>query len=243
MATTQESANKKPAEKAQRAGELTITEKVIEFIQRNRRILLATFVLITVGLAGSLIGLTVRERATATAFSRIDGFEQRHQELSVFIGREDGEALLRQGEVTFLLEELGLFAARSSGFVSARAHSIRAAIFEEQERWELAERAWLAAADASPQTYFAPIALFNAAVAAEEHGNLDSAIALYTRITQEHESVFFIAVRAFFSLGRLAEARGDTEAALAAYRGLLSRWPQDPLYANLAQSRVISLTD
>ncbi|MCL2374507.1 MAG: tetratricopeptide repeat protein [Treponema sp.] len=242
MAATQEKQDKKNAETAIRAGELTAAEKLIEFIQRNRRILFAAFVLITVGLLGSLIGFAVRERLTSAAFSAIDGFEQRLIELAPYVGSEEVEALLRQGEITALLEELAVFAARNSGFAAASAHGLRADIFDRQERWDLSERAWLSAADAAPLSYFAPIALFNAAAAAEEHGDLGSALDLHSRIIREHERAFFVAVRAYFAVGRLEEARGNTEAALAAYRGLLSRWPQDPLYANLAQSRIILLS-
>jgi len=241
MAATQDKQERSPGEN-QRASELSFAEKLIEFIQRNRKILFVGFVAIAVALIGSIIGLTVRERVTANAFLAIDGFEQRHLALMEYIGSEDVGALFRQGEITALLEELALFAARNSGFAAARAHGMRAAIFERQERWPLVESSWVAAANAAPGTYFAPIALFNAAVAAEEQGNLETALDLYTRV-QAHENASFLAVRAQFSVGRLEEARNNTEAALSAYRLLLSRWPHDALFASLAQSRIITLTE
>ena len=238
----QKPSERKPAEKSQRADEVTMAEKLIDFIQKNRRLLFVGVIAIAVGLIGSIVGLTVRERIVTNAFIRLDALQQRHHALIPYIGSEEVEAALRQGEITALLEELGLFAARNSGFAAARAHGIRAAIFEGQERWPQAEGAWIAAANASPASYFAPISLFNAAVAAEEHGDLESAMALYTR-AMAHEDAFFIAIRAQFSIGRLHEARNDRQAAIAAYQSLLSRWPHDPLFANLAQSRIILLSD
>ena len=225
-----------------RADESTTAEKLIDFIQKNRRLLFAGFFVIIVALVGSLIGLTVRERTTTSAFIMIDSFEQRHADLSFYIGNEAIEALLRQGEITALLEELALFAARNSGFPAARAHSIRAAIFEAQGRWPEAERAWTAAGVSARRTYFAPISFFNAAVAAEEHGDLAAALDLYSSALA-YEDAVFTAIRAQFSIGRLHEAKNDTEAALAAYRSLLSRWPMDPLFSNLAQSRILLLSD
>ena len=240
MAVDQEKKEVKSAARNAKTDELSVAERLIEFIQRNRRILFAGFIAIAVILIGSIVGLTVRESVVENAFVRIDEFEQRYIALRPYIGSEELEAILRQGEITALLEELGLFAARNSGFAAARAHSIRAAIFEEQGRWPLAESAWVAAANASPRSYFAPVSLFNAAVAAEEHGDLESALDLYTRALA-HDDLSFVAIISQFSIGRLHEAKDNREAALAAYRALLSRWPLDPLFANLAQSRILLL--
>ena len=219
---------------------LSVAERLIEFIQKNRRVLLAGFIVIAVGLVGSIVGLTVRERVVANAFMRLDEFQQRHIALMPYIGAEE---LLRQDEVNALLEELNAFAARNSASVAARAFNMIASIYWAQERWSEAERAWIAVADAMPRPHLSPISLSNAAVAAEYDGDFESAIALHTRVVQEHEHVLFVAVRSQFSIGRLHEARGDIEAALAAYRSLLSRWPHDPRYANFAQSRIIVLSD
>jgi len=231
----------KPSEKNQRESDVTMAEKLIEFIQKNRRLLFVGFIAIAVILIGSIVGLAVQERFRANAFMRIDEFEQRYQALRPYIGSEEIEAALRQGEITALLEELAVFAARSSGFAAARAHNMRAEIFERQERWQQAEGAWAAAAHATPASYFAPISLFNAAVAAEERGDLESALSLYARaLAHDYPPV---AIRAQFAIGRIHDARNDREAALAAYQNLLSRWPHDPLFSNLAQSRIILLSD
>jgi len=219
---------------------LSIAEKLIEFIQKNRKVLFIGFLVVAVGLVGSIAGLTVQERLRTNAFMRLDEFAQRHQALMPYIG---GEQLLRQGEINALLEELAVFASRNSAPVAARAFDMIANIYWAQERWADAERAWTSAANALQRPHLSPISLFNAAVAAEYEGDFESAIALHTRVVQDHEHVIFVAARSQFSIGRLHEARGDMEAALAAYRGLLSRWPQDALFANLAQSRIILLAD
>lgn len=216
---------------------MTTAEKLIEFIQKNRRLLFAGFIVIVVGLVGSLIGITVRERVTINAFVQLDAIEQRFIALQGYIAAPaDGE----NAEVAALLDDLDTFAARNSRFQAARAHGLRAVIFQEQERWLDAQQAWLAAANAAPRTYFAPIALWNAAAAAEDYGDMEAAIALYARIVQEHEAAFYIAARAQFSIGRLEEARGAPEAAIAAYQSLLARWPHDT-HADFAQTRLIVL--
>jgi tetratricopeptide (TPR) repeat protein len=232
----------KPAMKNARDNESTAAERLIEFLRNNRRLLLAALVLITVGLFGSVIGLVVRDRVTANAFLSVDEFEQRYDQLFPYIGSEEEEALLRQGEITALLDDLSVFASRNRGFVAASAYRIKAEIFERQEHWALAQTSWAAAAAAAPRSYFAPIALFNAAAAAEEDDNTEAALGLYTQALASTDALF-IAVRAQFAIGRLNEELGNTEAALDAYRAVLSRWPHDPLFASLAQSRLIALSN
>ena len=152
------------------------------------------------------------------------------------------DSLGRQIELIVLLEELADFGSRNSGFAAARAHTIRADIFWDQENWSEAEQAWLDAARSSPKSYLAPISFYNAAVAAEEQGNTDSAISHY-RSALTFGELFPAAARAQFSIGRLEESRNNREAAISAYRNLLNTWPDDPVWPNLAQSRLIILSE
>jgi tetratricopeptide (TPR) repeat protein len=86
------------------------------------------------------------------------------------------------------------------------------------------------------------VSFFNAAVAAEEQDNAEAAIGYYTKVL-EYKDVFPEAARAQFTVGRLEESRNNREAALSAYRNVLSIWPGDPVWPNLAQSRVLALSD
>ena len=233
MNTAQEKPDEKSAEKNQKTSEVSGAQKLIDFLQKNRKSLFIGFLAAIVILAGSIIGISMRDKFRADAYSKVDTFNERYEALRPNPASED---------INALLEEITAFAARNSGFVAARAYSLSAGIYDEQERWAEAEKAWAAAARAAPKSYFAPISFFNAAVAAEEQGNIESAIDLYTRVL-EYENVFFIAARAQFSVGRLEEASDNSQAALEAYRSILSKWPHDPLWANLAQSRIIVLAD
>ena len=235
MAAAQEKPDQKSAEKNKKSNDVSSVQKWIDFLQKNRKALFIGSLAVILIFIGSIVGIAIRDRIREDAFNRIDAFNQRYVALRVH--NDNGS----EG-INALLEEIGAFAARNSGFAAARAFSLSAAIYWEQERWTEAERAWTSALNASPRSYLAPISLYNAAAAAEEHGNFESAIELYTQVL-EYEDVFFIAARAQFSIGRLQEARNNREAALAAYRSLLSRWPHDPLWSNLAQSRIMLLSD
>jgi tetratricopeptide (TPR) repeat protein len=112
----------------------------------------------------------------------------------------------------------------------------------DQKNWVAAEEKWLKAAEAAPKSYLAPIAVYNAAVAAEEQGNVESAIAFYSRAAGFGDS-FPAAARAQFSVGRLEESRNNKDSAVEAYRNLLAKWPNEPVWPNLAQNRLLVLSD
>ena len=219
--------------------DITINQKIFEFIQKNRKTLFISLITLLVILAGFIVIVTVRERTQANALSAVDAFSRRHNELRAHI--RDGD-IIQQAEIMLLLAELEEFQNRASGFAAARAFSISADIFMEQENWTRAEEAWLNAARAAGRNYFAPISFFNAAVAAEELGNIQAAIEHYNRAVGFGD-IFHSAPRAQFSIGRLEEERNNRAAALAAYRALLARWPFDPVWSNLAQNRIIILAE
>jgi len=231
MAATDEA--KKPGE------EVTLNQRIYDFLQKNRRTLFISLIAIVVILAALIITVTVRERMQANAISQVDAFNRRYEELQPHINTAD---MMRQAETAILLIELSEFQNRASGFPSARAFAISANILTDMRSWPEAEEAWANAARAAGRTYLAPISLFNAAVAAEEQGNIQGAIDHYTRAIAFGD-IFHFAPRAQFSIGRLEEQRNNRDAALAAYRVLLARWPHDSIWTNLAQNRVIILAE
>jgi tetratricopeptide (TPR) repeat protein len=121
------------------------------------------------------------------------------------------------------------------------AYSISAGIAGDRKNWAEAETAWVNAAVAAGKSYFTPIALCNAAASAENQNNNDRAIELYNQALEPGDS-FPEAPRAQFAVGRIMEIQGNRDGALEAYRTLTGKWPDDSLWANLAQSRILALT-
>ena len=222
--------------------ELDISERIGEFIQKNRMGILIGLIAVIAVLAGFIVTNAVRGKILSNALSKVDGFNRRYEELKLFIGNDDPETLLKQAEVFVLIEELSAFEDKNSGLAAARAYDLSGNIYADQKNWAQAEEAWSLAAKAAAKSYLVPVYLYNAAVAAEEQGNTDSAIALYTR-TLGYGNSFPSAARAQFSIGRLEESRNNIDAALEAYRSLLSKWPDDPVWLNLAQSRILVISE
>ncbi|GHT56475.1 hypothetical protein FACS1894109_05530 [Spirochaetia bacterium] len=210
-------------------------ESINNFIQKNRKGILVCFGVIVVLLAGFIGGLAIRDAVRNKAISRAEDFNTRYEEL-----RWDISEGTKVEETTALLAELTVFAEKNSGYAGGRAWAIIAGIRGDKKEWAEAELAWSSAAKAASKTYLAPVALFNAAAAAEEQGNTEDAIRLYTECLVRAD-IFPAAARAQFSIGRLRESQSDSAAALEAYRTLVSKWPNDSIWTNLAQNRIIAL--
>ena len=222
--------------------DLTINTRLSGFIQNNRKAFLIGLIAVVVIIIGFVIVNTVRGKILSNALSQVDTFERRYNEIKPHIGSNEPESLLKLVELAILSEELNTFAQKTTGFAAARIYGINANIFADQKRWAEAEEAWSKAAQAAAKSYLAPFSIFNAAVAAEEQGNIDSAISYYTRALN-YGDLFPSAARAQFSVGRLEESRNNKDAALEAYRNLLSKWPNDPVWPNLAQNRILILAN
>jgi len=221
---------------------LTLVERLNEFMQKNRRYLALGFISIVVVLLGIIVFQTINDKIQSKALSRMDEFERRYQMMKYFINDSEPLEASVQGELDSIIDELNTFKKKNYGFAAARANYLIANIYGDQKKWELAEIAWKETARIASNSYLAPIAVFNAAVAAEESGKTEAAIELYTRATNYGKN-FFASPRAQFSIGRLEESRNNRQAALEAYRNLVSNWPFDVYWTNLAQSRIISLSN
>jgi TolA-binding protein len=115
-----------------------------------------------------------------------------------------------------------------------------ARIAETDKDWAAAEKNWLSIYDHFPKTYLAPIALQNAAVAAEERGANDAAIAHYKLVIDKYSGKTVGIPHALFAVGRLSEESKDYPAAATSYAKLLSTYPDDD-WTKLAKDRIIFL--
>jgi tetratricopeptide (TPR) repeat protein len=215
----------------------SFSDILADFMQRNRRGLLIFVIALFVIVIGFIAGNAVRSSLREKANSAVEDFTQRYEVLVIDINEPE-----KAEEVTTLLDELIAFAEKTSGYAGARAYSLAASIYAEQKNWASAESAWRNSAQKAGNSYLAPASLFNAAVAAEEQGNLDQAVDLYAE-SAAHVSGFPAAARAQFAIGRLRESQGDTPAALEAYRLIQEKWANESTWINLAQSRIILLSN
>jgi len=125
-------------------------------------------------------------------------------------------------------------------FASQRAYFTRGLMALENEEWEEAAAAFMKLGDTWPESYLAPVSLFNAAAAQEELGDIETAKTIWTRLVDEYEGASPDIPEVLFNLGRLADMNEEHEEALARYRDIVSRFPQSR-WTNIAKSRILVL--
>ncbi|MCL1928418.1 MAG: tetratricopeptide repeat protein [Treponema sp.] len=211
----------------------SIGDKITIFIQKYRKVLLALIIVIAAGIAFSVAFFTVRSTLEKKAIAKVEVFERRMNEQGVTYGSADS------AETDVLLEELNAFAPSTFGYAAARAYSLAADIYFSRSEWNKAEESWVKSARIAPKIYLFPVSLFNAAVAAEEQGNLDGAIG-YFKESLDYPGVFPAAARARFNIGRIHDERNEKDKAREAYTELIEKSPESP-WANLAHNRLIVL--
>lgn len=208
------------------------TEKGAIFVKKSNKLFIAVIAGVVV-IAGLITALGVYESINKKAISSLETFIESYDKL------QDKFADAEDPETTALLDDLTNFGGKNFGYPAARAFLMAGNIYKEKKEWASAEEAWLESAKKGAKTHLAPLAFFNAAVAAEEQGNIEKAIEYYTKCIAFSD--FPSAGHAQFAIGSLKETLNDTEAALEAYRSVLEKWPKDTTWTNLAQSRIIAL--
>ncbi|MDR1868327.1 MAG: tetratricopeptide repeat protein [Treponema sp.] len=217
----------------QHVEEVNVNEKINEFIQKNRKALLIILITGIVVIIGFVATVNIRDSLRSRAIEEVEAYERRFDSLRV-----DTE---KEAKREALLAEINNFAQSHAGYAGTRASLLSASMYADQKKWAEAQAAWETASQKAGQSYLVAVALFNAAVAAEEQEDNEKALDLYTR-SVAHPGGFPGASRAQFAIGRLYEMRSDREAALRTYRELVARWPNDSVWAPLAQNRIIFLS-
>ncbi|MDR0302807.1 MAG: tetratricopeptide repeat protein [Treponema sp.] len=210
----------------------TVTDKINEFIKRNRTgiyIFLGAIVFLFTGL---IVYLSLNSYFQRKATAEVEELNSKYIELRLLLSDDH-----YNDDVDALIKDLTTFAKGKTSYAGARAWTIIAQIHSEKKEWPHAEEAWRNAAKAGVKTYLAPVAFFNAAVAAENQGNPEDAIELLEKCVS-YKLDFPSAPRAQFSIGRLNEQLGNYSAAAEAYRAVLVNWPNIEIWVNLAQSRL-----
>lgn len=213
-----------------------ISDALADFLQRNRKTLIISAAAALIIVAGLIAALGVRNVLRTEAVKAVEALTERYEALRFNINDSS-----KAEDVGALLADLGVFAEKNSAYAGFRSYALIGSIHGDQKNWPEAEQAWLNAAKKGAKTYFVPVALYNAAIAAEESGNLEAAIG-HLQEALVHKDDFPAAARAQFAIGRLEEARGRKEEAIEAYRQVIENWPNETDWTNLANSKILVLS-
>ncbi len=212
--------------------EITTSTKANAFLEKNVKVLVGLIVVLLVLTGVAVATSSFNKKAVENELAEVDSIEYSFKKDADDISAEDFAA--RQDKALADLEAL----VSKSGIVGIRANMLKAEILFEKNDFENSRSAWLKAAEAKKSAYTASICFYNAAVCSENLNDLNGAFDYYSKAVSNEE--FYLIDHAYFSLGRVNEAKGDAEAALASYQKICDIHPASS-WANLAKTRIIAL--
>lgn len=209
-----------------------LNEKIASYLIAGKKVIIAVVVAIVVLLAGIFTYTGVSASAAKNGLAAIDKISYELTKDSADLSEEDLNA-----RKAACLEKLAAYVTKG-GITGVRANMLAAEITYSQKNYADAAKYYTAAAEKNKKAYTSGLESFNAAVCFENVNDLDNAVKYYSASINDKE--FMLKDHAYFSLGRVLEAKGDKEGAVKAYNDLRAASP-DSTWANLAKTRLIVL--
>jgi len=211
----------------------SFTEKLVAFLQRNRRTLAILLAVLVVGSAGLFGFFEYSSRRAEQALQKLE------QGLVLYEELQAADDTAQEGVLSELRSILGEIRTNYAGtYAAARAAFVSAELAWDRGDFDAAAEDFLSLAQSSPRSHLASRALLLAALAFEETGNQDAAIEAYQKVVTDHGIEAPETPRALFALGRLAEERNDQDTARGYYDQLVQDY-SGAAWTNLARNRII----
>lgn len=125
------------------------------------------------------------------------------------------------------------------GYVHANGYYVAAGMYFEHKMYDDAKKYYLMFADRSASSPFAPLALFQAGVCAENVDRYDEALTTYKRIEKSYKDSAFND-RLLYDLGRMYQKKGEKMTAKDYYSKVISQYPNS-MFSYQAKMRVFLL--
>ncbi|MCR5761552.1 MAG: tetratricopeptide repeat protein [Sphaerochaetaceae bacterium] len=122
---------------------------------------------------------------------------------------------------------------KDSSYVSVKAAYLLGNLYYETEDYQNAYDAYMKCYDLNKDSYFAPLALVNAAAAVEENGDADTALDLYSKVSDYEISG--VNAKALFNSARINLSKGNNDLAKAQLESLVQSYSYSE-YAALAKN-------
>ena len=200
-----------------------LQNKVSGFFESNLKLLLIIAAALFVVVLAVVIISSATSKAKENAMIRIQELED---QVTGYAGLSD------DAKATLLVDLTA--SEKGMGYVSVKASYLKGVYYFNEKQWQNAYDSFMASIDKdAADSYFAPLALVNAAAAQEELGNLDKAVELYTRVTNEF-SLSGVGAKALFNTGRIYYQQGKTDLASSVFNQLVDKYPSSE-YSALAK--------
>ncbi len=141
-------------------------------------------------------------------------------------------------EEEFLALASQVLSKSGSSYAGQRALFMRGQYYINKEMWDEASADFILLAHDYPESYLAPVALFNGASTLDEAGKSEDAARYYQELVDGFSDEAPEAAEALFNLGRLAEEGGDSAKAKEYYEALIADYDSSD-WKNIAKTRIL----
>ncbi len=217
---------------AEKAEKKSGSSKLTAFLEKNRKGVLITSIVVVVLVAGFVCVELIKASATKKNLAAIEAYY--YDLVEIPADTEDSEI---NKLATECIENLADY-TKKGGIAGVRANMLSAELAYILADYEATVNYYDAAIAKGKKSYTAPLCMYNKAVALEELNRLDEAAQAY-KDAAEFPS-FGMASHAYFSYGRVLETKGDLSGAVEAYKTLTDKFTDDE-WANVAKTKLIDL--
>lgn len=207
------------------------------FLSRNAKILVIGFGVLLLVLAGlGVWSILHKDRVNDSAALA----EQIEADFSAWLNTEDGDK--KEQRKKELLEQIDMAQSDYSGlYAEQRALLVKGHYHYSLEDYQEAAEAYTALEAAFPDSYLAPVALYNAGTCYDELGQNDKAVESWGRLVEVYRDKTPLTAQTLFSMGRISEEHGQGKEAKEYYQRIGDSYPESD-WTKLAKQRIIVLT-
>jgi len=216
------------------AEKASFSQKVNDFLTKNRVVLVTGLAVILCVFIVMITFITITGKNNEKAFISVDTVIENWETLKS--DKDQSNLSVKEDDMIATLKSVAN--ANKNTYAGERALNTIAEIYFSRKDWKNAQEQYLAAAKASSKSYTNGINYFNAAVCADEQGNQEEALNLYTKVTVIDN--FPMKSRAMFNIGRIQEQLSRKTDAIATYEKMSEQYPDDQ-WTLLAKSRTLAL--
>jgi tetratricopeptide (TPR) repeat protein len=222
--------------KTEREDKSSFYASLNNFLRKNRIFFIVLIAIILAGVLVAAIWTLVDSKTSANSAKALEQVETSIQKWNAM-----GKGPEAQSQADTILAELDTLASKyGRRYVSQKAYVLAGRIYADREDWSNAEKKFKQAADLNADSFLASFALQEAAVAAEEQKNNETAIALWNRVIESKSASAIGLPHAYFDLGTLYEESKQYTEASVRYEKLIATYPDND-WTKLARDRIILL--
>lgn len=200
-----------------------ILNKISSFASTNKKLIFIVLIAVVVGLIAWVVVSSSVNKANEKKMILVSSYQDQLNEIISAGDFSSNEEFIANVE-----KEI-----KGSSYSSVKSAYLLGQYYAAANDWAKSYDYFMKAYNLNDKIYLANLSLFNAAVAAEEQGDTEKALTLYTQVSEDKESP--VAVKALFNTARIYYQNGNKDLAIVSFQQLIDSYAYSE-YSAIAKS-------